>query len=50
MPFEVVRQRITAHLAEEVGRKALAQYVAMLAGKADVEGVNLTAAVSPRAQ
>lgn len=50
VPFEAVHEKIAAHLAEQVGRKALAQYVAVLAGKADVQGVDLNAAASPLIQ
>jgi len=50
LPFEVVQDRIAAHLVGEVQRKALAQYVAVLAGKAQLEGVDLAAAASPLVQ
>jgi len=47
VPFEAAREKIAARLAEQVGCKALEQYVAALAGKADVQGVNLNAAATP---
>lgn len=47
VPFEAVHERIAARLTEQVGRKALEQYVAVLAGKADVQGVDLNTAASP---
>ncbi len=50
VPFEAVHEKIAAHLAEEVGRKALTQYVELLAGKADMQGVDLNAAASPLVQ
>lgn len=50
VPFEAVHEKIAAHLAEAVGRKALEQYVAVLAGKADVQGVDLVATASPLVQ
>lgn len=50
VPFEAVHEKIAAHLAEQVRRKALAQYVEVLAGKADVRGVDLNAAVTPLAR
>ena len=50
VPFEAVREKIAAHLAEMVGRKALMQYVAVLAGKADVQGVDINATASPLVQ
>lgn len=46
-PFEAIREKIAARLAGQVGRKALEQYVAVLAGKADVQGVELSAAATP---
>ena len=50
VPFEAVHERIAAHLAEKVGCKALEQYVTVLAGKADVQGVDLNSAASPLIQ
>ena len=50
VPFEAAQEKIAAYLAEEVARKALAQYVSVLAGDAKVEGVDLHAAVSPLVQ
>jgi len=47
VPFEAAREKIAARLTEQVGCKALEQYVAVLAGKADVQGVNLNAAATP---
>lgn len=47
VPFEAVREKIAARLTEQVSRKALEQYVAVLAGKADVQGVDLNAATTP---
>jgi peptidyl-prolyl cis-trans isomerase C len=49
-PFDAVQETIAVHLAEEVARKALAQYVAVLAGDAQVQGVDLNAAVTPLLQ
>lgn len=40
MPFERVHERIRDYLSEAVRRRALAQYVAVLAGRADVQGVD----------
>jgi peptidyl-prolyl cis-trans isomerase C len=50
IPFEAVRERIAAHLAERVQTRALAQYVHVLAGRARVEGVDLGATGSPLVQ
>ena len=47
VPFETVHQKIAVRLAAQVDRKALKQYVAVLAGKADVRGVELNAAATP---
>lgn len=50
LPYEVVRDRISAYLADAVERRALAQYVAILAGRADIVGVDFGAAKSPLVQ
>ena len=50
LPFESVRQRIAAYLTEAVERKALAQYVAVLAGRADITGLTLAASPTPLVQ
>ena len=47
VPFEAVQDKIAAHLSEEVSRKALAQYVSLLAAQADVQGIDLIAASTP---
>jgi peptidyl-prolyl cis-trans isomerase C len=41
LPFEAVHARIAAYLAERVERTAIAQYVARLAARAEVSGVDL---------
>ncbi len=43
LPFEMVRQRIAQYLDETVHRRALKQYVSILAGRAAVTGVDLAA-------
>jgi peptidyl-prolyl cis-trans isomerase C len=50
LPFEAVQARIAAYLQEHTLHQALAQYVKVLAGKADVEGVELLRADSPLVQ
>lgn len=50
LPFEAVRERIAAYLAEKVERRALAQYVSILAGRADITGLTLASAASPLVQ
>lgn len=42
VPFELVQERIAAYLAERSQRLAIAQYVARLAARAAVTGVELT--------
>jgi peptidyl-prolyl cis-trans isomerase C len=50
LPFEQVRERIAARLAEAVLARALAQYVRVAAGAADVRGVDLGASATPLVQ
>ncbi|MBM3513489.1 MAG: hypothetical protein FJX59_07210 [Alphaproteobacteria bacterium] len=44
LSFEAVRERIATYLRETVRRRALAQYVAVLAGDATIEGVDVRGA------
>jgi len=46
----MVRERIAERLAAAVEEKALRQYVSVLAGQAEVEGVDLAASASPLVQ
>lgn len=48
LPFELVADRIADYLTESVGRRAVAQYVARLASKADIEGIVLADAEAMR--
>lgn len=41
LPFELVRERIAQYLDEAVQRRALQQYVSILAGRATITGVDL---------
>jgi peptidyl-prolyl cis-trans isomerase C len=50
LPFEAVRERIAAYLGEHVRRQASAQYIALLAGRADIRGIDLAGASSPLVQ
>jgi peptidyl-prolyl cis-trans isomerase C len=50
LPFEAVHERIADYLDEAVHRRALQQYVSILAGRAQVTGVDLGAANSPLVQ
>ena len=50
LPFEQVRDRIAAYLEENAWRRAVAQYVALLAGQARIEGFDMPSATSPLVQ
>jgi peptidyl-prolyl cis-trans isomerase C len=50
LPFAAVRERITERLRTAVEERALRQYVAILAGQADISGVDLASAKTPLVQ
>lgn len=50
LPFEMARDRVARKLSTSVEEKALRQYVSLLAGRAEIEGVNLAASASPLVQ
>ena len=50
MPFELVHDRIADYLAAGVQRRALAQYVSLLAGRADIRGIGFASSASPLVQ
>lgn len=50
LPFEIVRERIADYLIASVEHRAIAQYVAILAGRADIAGISLAAADTPLVQ
>jgi peptidyl-prolyl cis-trans isomerase C len=50
VPFDIVRHKIAERLRAAVEEKAMRQYVSILAGKANIEGVEFDAAVSPLVQ
>jgi peptidyl-prolyl cis-trans isomerase C len=50
LPYEAVRDRIAERLKANVEERALRQYVAFLAGQAEVQGVDLNAAPTPLVQ
>lgn len=50
LPFAQVQQRIATYLEESSWRRAVAQYVALLAGQAHIEGFAMPAAASPLVQ
>ncbi|MEO3427366.1 peptidylprolyl isomerase [Pelagibius sp. CAU 1746] len=50
LPFEAVAETIADQLQEASWRRAVAQYIRVLAGQAEIEGVALDAAESPLVQ
>jgi peptidyl-prolyl cis-trans isomerase C len=50
VPFEVARKAIAEQLRTRVQRRALRQYVRVLAGQAHVHGVDLGASCTPLVQ
>ena len=50
LPFDVVRDAIAEHLHVLVEEKALRQYISVLAGQADIRGVDLNGAPTPLVQ
>jgi peptidyl-prolyl cis-trans isomerase C len=50
LPFAQVHARIAAYLEESAWRRAVAQYVLLLAGQATITGCDLPAAASPLVQ
>ncbi len=50
LPFEAVRERIAVYLDDHVRRQASAQYLALLVGRADIQGIVLAGADSPLVQ
>lgn len=50
LTFEMVRQRIADYLQAASWQRAVAQYIRVLAGQADIEGVNLGATGTPLVQ
>jgi peptidyl-prolyl cis-trans isomerase C len=50
LPFEAVQEKIAAYLEERVWRQAVRQYIQILAACADIQGIDLKAAVSPLVQ
>lgn len=50
LPFEVARERVAERLVETVEERALSQYVRVLAGTAEIEGVDLGATPNPLVQ
>lgn len=50
LPFDAVRTRIASYLEERTWRRAVAQYIALVAGQARIVGFDLPAALSPLVQ
>jgi peptidyl-prolyl cis-trans isomerase C len=50
LPFDMVRARIAAWLGEKVRRTAIRQYIAILAGRAEITGIALDSSASPLVQ
>ena len=50
LAFEAVRHEIAAYLRDQVHRRAIAQYIKVLAGDNEVQGFDLDAAESPLVQ
>ena len=48
LPFEAVAAQIADYLAESVRRRAIAQYVARLASRAEITGIDLAGAEAHR--
>ncbi len=50
LPFDAVKTRIAAYLEERTWRRAVAQYIALVAGQARIVGFDLPTATSPLVQ
>lgn len=50
LPFEQVHERIASYLEASSSRRAVAQYVALLAGQARISGFDIAGATSPLVQ
>lgn len=50
VPFELVQEQIAERLRARVEERALRQYVSVLAGRAEVQGVDLAGSASPLVQ
>ncbi len=50
LPFEIVQSRIAAWLDEKVRRVAIRQYIAILAGRAEISGIALDGSATPLVQ
>lgn len=50
LPFEAVRERIAAYLTETAWRNAVRQYIGLLAGRAEIAGIDLQGWETPLVQ
>lgn len=50
LPFDLAKERIAGYLAASVEHRALAQYVSILAGRAEIAGISLVVAGTPLVQ
>ncbi len=50
LPYEHVRSHIADYLSVRAEERALAQYVQVLAGRADIEAIDLAGAATPLVQ
>lgn len=50
LPFEIVEAQISDYLADAVFHRAVHQYISLLAGRAEISGVEIVAANSPLVQ
>lgn len=50
LPFEAAERQIADYLEESVWRRAVAQYISILAGRAEIEGIDLAGADTPLVQ
>jgi peptidyl-prolyl cis-trans isomerase C len=50
LPFDIAQEQIVARLRSRVEEKALRQYISVLAGQAEIEGIHLEASESPLVQ
>jgi peptidyl-prolyl cis-trans isomerase C len=50
LPFEAVRRKIADYLEERAWTQAVRQYIGLLAGEAEIEGIEIDAATSPLVQ
>jgi peptidyl-prolyl cis-trans isomerase C len=50
LPFEAVQERIASYLREHVWRRAVSQYLQLLIGQAEIDGIELNGARTPLVQ